>query len=164
MTRPALHPRDLPGWVIGAGDPLSLWHNGQRYPLAPDDGGRTLDALGPVLPRPDRLADALALWNGVPPAAARVFIACAPSDRAPLWRACLAALAVQRGYAAPTTRPERLLDCGAVWTFALTAEDAAILEPLWCTAAAVGLPMVWVPYPRLADGLARVPRFYGLPA
>ena len=164
MTRPALQPRDLPGWVIGAGDPLSLWHDGQRQPPSPDDLGRTLDVLGPALPRTERLADALAPWCGVPPTYSRVFIACAPSVRAPLWRACLAALAVQRGYAIPTTRPERLLDCGAVWTFGFADADAATLEPLWCTAAAAGLPIVWVPYARIADGLAMVPRFYGLPA
>ncbi len=123
-----------------------------------------MDVLGAPMPRTERLADALAPWYGVPPSHAQVLITCAPEPRAPLWRACLAALAVQRGYESPTTRPARLMDCGAVWTFWEVAEDAPVLEPWWCTAAAAGLPIVWIPYTRIAEGLALVPRFYDRPA
>lgn len=158
-----LRPQDLPGWVIGAGDPLTLWCDGDDQLLSADgDLALALDMLGPPHPCREPVAAALAPWFGVPAFDDLLLVACAPGPQAPLWRACLAALAVQRGYI-PTTRPERLLDCVAVWTFGF-AEDAPALEPLWCTAAAARLPIVWVPYTRIAEGLGLVPRFYGLPA
>jgi hypothetical protein len=61
-----LCPQDLPGWVISAGDPLAIWHNGHGQLLS-SDWGRALDVLGAPMPRTERLADALAPWYGVPP-------------------------------------------------------------------------------------------------
>ena len=160
----SLRPQDLPGWVIGAGPPITLWHNGATQCLSHDvDLSRALDGLGRPDPHREPVSAAVAPWFGVPASGERLLVACAPGPRAPLWRACLSALAVSRGYAVPTPRPERLLECVAVWTFGF-ADDAATLEPLWCTAAAAGLPLVWVPYPRLAEGLALLPRFSGLSA
>ena len=160
----SLRPQDLPGWVIVAGKPITLWYNGDDQFLSNDaDLALALDVLGPPDPSREPVSAALAPWLGVPASGERLFVACAPGPRAPLWRACLAALAVSRGYAVPTPRPARLLECVAVWTFGF-ADDATTLEPLWCTAAAAGLPLVWVPYPRLAEGLALLPRFSGLSA
>lgn len=146
-----LRPQDLPGWVIVPGDAPLLWHHGAVQRL-PDDLGQALDALGQASAVTERLAAALAPWYGVPAAGERVLIACAPGPWAPRWRAGLAALAAQQGYA-PTTRVVRLSDAVAVWTFG-SAEDASALEPLWCTAAVAGLPLVWVSPTGLGTELA----------
>ena len=151
LTEASLGPQDLPGWVIAPGDALLLWHHGAVQRL-PDDLGQALDALGRPTAITERLVAALAPWYGVRASGERVLIACAPGPWAPRWRAGLAALAAQQGYA-PTTRFARLPDAVAVWTFG-GIEDAPALEPLWCTAAAADLPIVWVPPTRRGNTLA----------
>jgi hypothetical protein len=149
-----MRPEALPGWVIVPDSHgVRVRHAGQAV-VHTRDLRAVLAALGRPTPTTERVAAAVAPWLGIPADDDRVLVATPRHRRAVLWRACLAALAAHHGYV-PTARVERLLLCQAVWTYA----DEATLRPLWGTAATAGIPLVWVPYRRLAEGLPLMPTF-----
>ena len=135
----------LPGWVLTPG--VQVWHDGTLV-ADTDDLGTILGALGPSTLATERVASAAAGLLHVSVDAGQALIAVPRTAAALAWRFCLVNQAVAAGYRV-TFRPDRVLSCDAVWTYAASP----VLEPLWCTAAVADIPLIWVPYTALAAGL-----------
>ena len=136
-----IRPADLPGWVLTR----STTPSGTRSVAAWCHGtlvteGHDLDplqrALGSATARVAAAATAL-LTKPNDAGLALVAISHTRAARAQRWS--MVNQASVAGYLI-TYSPARLLSCAAVWTYA----DNSELEPLWCTAAAAGIPLIWV--------------------
>ena len=145
---------DLPGWVLAPSSEtptgiraVAIWHNGALVAEGADLGP-VLRGLGPSTRVTERVATAAAGLLTVPVDAGLALIAVPRTPAALAWRWHLVTQAVAAGYLV-TVRPVRLLSCAAVWTYA----DGSALEPLWCTAAVAGIPLIWMPSAALAPGL-----------
>jgi len=146
-------PAALPGWVLEpTGGAVRLWRAG-RVVLTADTFAAFQAALGPATLTHDRLVRAVAPWFGVAGGGAQALIAVWGDSAVGFWRACLAAWAPIVEWAS-TLDVRQLPQVDAVWTGSATP----IGEPLWCTAAAAGVPLVWVPCP-VDDPLALLPGF-----
>lgn len=142
---------DLPGWVLTRSlpdgvslDRVTIWHNGTLVATGTDPDGLRR-ALDPSTPTTTRVATAAArlLITPLDAGLALVAVPRTPTQSWHWWvqvRWHLVTLARATGYSV-TVRPADLLSCAAVWTYA----ESPVLEPLWCTAAVAGIPLIWVP-------------------
>ena len=140
-----IRPADLPGWVLtrsndtpSGTDRVTIWRNGTLVPAETDPDGLRR-ALDPSTPTTMRVATAAAGLLTTPTEAGLALVAVPRTPAALGWRWCLVNQAVAARFRV-TTRPARLLSCAAVWTYA----ESPVLEPLWCTAAVAGIPLIWV--------------------